>query len=42
MRRGFVADIQVTRLDGTAPILAIEALTIDEASEISRAARRAG
>ena len=42
MRRGFVADIQVSRLDGTASILAIEALTIDEASEINRAARRAG
>lgn len=42
--RGFVADLQVTgRLEGETVIVAIEALTIDDAvEEISRAARRAG
>jgi hypothetical protein len=42
--RGFVADVQVTgRLDGEVVIVAIEALTIDDADEpVSRAVRRAG
>ncbi|PXA89350.1 hypothetical protein DMC47_28735 [Nostoc sp. 3335mG] len=43
--RGFVADIQVTgRLDGETVIVAIEALTIDDAEDepVSRAVRRAG
>jgi len=42
--RGFVADVQVTgRLEGEAVIVAIEALTIDDAAEaVSPAARRAG
>lgn len=42
--RGFVADVQVTgRLDGEMVIVAIEALTIDDADEpVSRAVRRAG
>lgn len=42
--RGFVADVQVTgRLDGETVIVAIEALTIDDADEpVSRAVRRAG
>lgn len=43
--RGFVADVQVTgRLDGEAVIVAMEALTIDDAEEepVSCAVRRAG
>jgi hypothetical protein len=42
--RGFVADVQVTgQLDGETVIVAIEALTIDDADEpVSRAVRRAG
>jgi len=43
--RGFVADVQVTgRLDGETVIVAIEALTIDDADDepVSRAVRRAG
>jgi hypothetical protein len=43
LRRGFVADIAVVaRMDGEAPILAIEALTIDEAEPVSAAVRRVG
>ncbi len=40
--RGFVADVQVTRLDAMSPILAIEALTIDDGDAVNRAVRRAG
>lgn len=50
IERGFVADVQVSRLDGDAPVLAIEALTIDEAAAgtrrhpatVSPAVRRVG
>ncbi len=43
MQGGFVADLAVmTRVEGAEPVLAIEALTIEEAEEISCAARRAG
>lgn len=43
LRGGFVADIAVvTRMDGATPILAIEALTIDEAEPVSGVVRRVG